>query len=340
MRIAILAQTFSPEIGGVATISRTMAELWASQGHVVEVFTRTLASSNTAFPFRVHRGLTPRAGARLIRDCDLILQNHISLWGMAVHLMTRRPCLIWLQAPIDECAPDLRSRLTIKVLRLYARSAPRIAAISRVVALGFKPMPITGNPYNAKIFFPSQAAAPRHSLLFCGRLETIKGPDIFLGALEELNRSYPDLRATIAGAGHLDEKLRHDVRRLGLEDKVHFAGATTPEETADLMRNHEILAVPSIWNEPFGIVALEGIASGCYVVGFADGGLVDALGQAGFLCEKKTASSLAAGIRAIWENPSLREKLDQHRCQHLAMFTPEEITKKLWLSLGLSPQPA
>lgn len=338
MRIAILSQTFFPEIGGVATISHTMAELWTSQGHTVDVFTRTRASSNILLPYQVHRGLTFREGARMIRNCDVILQNHISLWGMIVHLITKRNCLIWLQAPVDESAPDLRSRLAVKVLRLYARSAPRIAAISRIVARGFGPMPITGNPYNSNIFVPSKTTAPKHSLLFCGRLETIKGPELFLEALEELAHSYPDITATIAGSGQLGEKLKQDAHRLGLKDKVIFTGATTPEETASLMRGHEILVVPSIWNEPFGIVALEGIASGCYVVGFADGGLVDALGQAGVVCKEKTSGALASGIRAVWENPSLRAKLDQHRSHHLAMFTPEEIAKKLWHSLGLSSQ--
>jgi glycogen synthase len=66
-----------------------------------------------------------------------------------------------------------------------------------------------------------------------------------------------------------------------LEDRVEFAGVKRGEELALLLNQHRVMVVPSRWEEPYGIVALEGLACGCLVVGSERGGLKDAIGPGG-----------------------------------------------------------
>jgi glycosyltransferase involved in cell wall biosynthesis len=60
-----------------------------------------------------------------------------------------------------------------------------------------------------------------------------------------------------------------------------------------ILNEHRLMVVPSRWQEPFGIVALEGIACGCVVVGSEDGGLRDAIGPCGVTFPNGDAKALA-----------------------------------------------
>ncbi|MFM9161187.1 MAG: glycosyltransferase, partial [Dolichospermum sp.] len=78
-----------------------------------------------------------------------------------------------------------------------------------------------------------------------------------------------------------ESKLIQQAKDLKINDQVTFAGVKLEHELTKLLNAHQIMVVPSLWNEPFGIVALEGIACGCVVVGSEGGGLKDAIGTCG-----------------------------------------------------------
>jgi glycogen(starch) synthase len=85
----------------------------------------------------------------------------------------------------------------------------------------------------------------------------------------------------VIGEGPCRNDLEERVRKLGLADQVEFLGAIVGEPLVNILNRHKILVVPSSWNEPFGIVALEGIACGCMVIGSSGGGLPEAIGPCG-----------------------------------------------------------
>ena len=84
-----------------------------------------------------------------------------------------------------------------------------------------------------------------------------------------------------------------------MADRVTFTGPKRGEELARLMNAHRVLVVPSRWAEPFGIVALEGAASGCTVVASDGGGLPEAVGPCGGVCASGDAESLAQAIETV-----------------------------------------
>jgi glycosyltransferase involved in cell wall biosynthesis len=110
------------------------------------------------------------------------------------------------------------------------------------------------------------------------------------------------------------------VKQLDLVEQVNFAGAKVETDLAQLLNAHKILVVPSVWEEPFGIVALEGIACGCVVVGSEAGGLKDAIGSCGVTFPNGDVSALTQALFDLLTNPDklagYREKADSHLSRH------------------------
>jgi glycosyltransferase involved in cell wall biosynthesis len=112
------------------------------------------------------------------------------------------------------------------------------------------------------------------SVLFLAGLERRKGVDTLLDAFAEVARSHPDARLRLAGSGSLDGEVRSRAAREPLAGRVDVLGRVKREEVPALLRSSTLLAVPSL-GEPFGMNALEALASGLPVAVTDAGGLAD-----------------------------------------------------------------
>jgi glycogen synthase len=110
-----------------------------------------------------------------------------------------------------------------------------------------------------------------------------------------------------------------------LDRQVIFAGQQSGNALAQTLNRHRVLAVPSRWAEPFGVVALEGIACGCVVVGSRDGGLQEAIGPCGLTFENGKVDELAAQLRRLINEPETRANLLKNAPEHLPKFQPDVI---------------
>ena len=280
----------------------------------------TQTAGNGEFPFAVIR----RPGAlqllREVRWCEGFLQNNISLRTLWPLLFVRRPLFIAHQTWITR--PDGSIGWEHRLKRFVLRFATSLA-ISRAVADQLPgPSIQVGNPYDDKVFRELPPAARTRELIFAGRLVSDKGASLLLEAMALL-KSAP--RLTIAGDGPERASLERQAAHLGLQSRVDFVGSQTSEQLAALLRQHEILVVPSRWEEPFGIVALEGIACGCVVVGSAAGGLAEAIGPCGITFPNGDAQALAKALSRLIEDPMERARLRRNSTAHLARFTPEHV---------------
>jgi len=103
-------------------------------------------------------------------------------------------------------------------------------------------------------------------VLFMGRLNAIKGPDILLQAFFQLVESFPDVHLVMAGPdGGMQAQLEYVVRQKGLADKIHFIGYVSGKEKSDAYHAADMLIVPSRL-EAMSIVALEAAVCGTPVV--------------------------------------------------------------------------
>jgi glycosyltransferase involved in cell wall biosynthesis len=260
---------------------------------------------------------------RQVRWCDVFLQNNISLRTLWALLFVRRPLFIAHQTWITN--PDGTTGGEHRLKRFVLRYAASLA-ISRAIAEQL-PVPSIqiGNPYDDRVFSERPDASRTKELIFVGRLVSDKGADLLLEALALLE-SKP--RLTIAGDGPERGPLEKESARLQLKAQVEFVGNQTSANLAKLLNQHQILVVPSRWREPFGIVALEGIACGCVVVGSAEGGLPDAIGSCGITFPNNDARALATVLAELLGNPTRLDALRQGAASHLAQFTPRHVAKR------------
>lgn len=318
MKILLGSHHFFPSIGGIETVTNLLAREFVRLGHEVRVVTQTEGDGD--FPFTVIRRPGPLELLRHLRWCDVFLQNNISLRTLWPLLFVRRPLFITHQTWITN--PDGSTGWQHRLKRFVLRFARSFAISNAIAATLPVPSIRVGNPYDDQVFKESPIEERHRELIFVGRLVSDKGARVLLDALKLLG-SKPGL--TIAGDGPERAALEKQVADLQLESQVDFVGRQHGEQLAKLLRQHQVLVVPSLWQEPFGIVALEGIACGCVVVGSAGGGLGEAIGPCGLTCPNGDAIALAKAIAGILASPDERARLRQPAPSHLARFTPRHV---------------
>lgn len=323
MRILFFTQVFWPSIGGIEIVTQFLAEEAAAAGHEVTVATTMPGEGDNArFPFAVVR--QPASGRLLgmMRRADLVVFGGMALKAFVpAWLMGCRTVVTHHFRYVDERIPGgPQARLKLWL----ARRATMNTSCSRYVAAQFGAAPNSvaiPNAVDDALFRADPAVARSGELIFVGRLVSDKGVDVLIDALASLAGEERRPRLTIVGGGEEEAALRAQAVRLGVADQITWLGQLPREGVADQLRRHRVAVVPSRWNEPFGMVAMEAIASGCVVVGSSGGGLPEAIGPCGFTfpnndataCGAALARALDAGPLADFAGSAAIAHLDAHR---------------------------
>jgi glycosyltransferase involved in cell wall biosynthesis len=184
------------------------------------------------------------------------------------------------------------------------------------------------NPYEDDLFFRIANAKKNRDLFFIGRIVSDKGIDILIDALAEVRNRGLSPSLTVAGSGPEESAIRHRVNELGLQDSVTFAGRVSDEELNELLNAHKIMVVPTREGEGFGVVALEGIACGCVVVGSTCGGLPEAIGACGATFANGDASALAGVLHDLLTHEGGWHRFFVHAKAHLDAHRPEAVVDR------------
>ncbi|MGO4496880.1 1,4-alpha-glucan branching protein domain-containing protein [Paenibacillus sp. 2RAB27] len=171
-----------------------------------------------------------------------------------------------------------------------------------------KPDPalFTMNPLLANAISPTEM--PQRVLAFLGRLVYEKGVHTLLAAMPQVLIQYPDAKLVIAGMGPERDALEELAFSFG--DRVSFTGFLDEADKSLLLQRAEICIFPSLY-EPFGIVALEAMASGTPLIVSDTGGLAEIVshGVNGCTCPPGDKDALAAQIIQLLEQPQYASKL-------------------------------
>ena len=158
-------------------------------------------------------------------------------------------------------------------------------------------------------------------VLFPGRLEYQKGPDLLLEAVPRVLERRGETRFAFTGAGSMREGLERRAGELGVGHAVRFVGFLPLQRYVELLNACDLVCIPSR-NEPFGIVLLEAWAAGKPVVATGVGGLDENLEN---LVEGVKVSpqpdSLAWGINYLLDFPSERERMARNAREKVKQFT-------------------
>jgi glycosyltransferase involved in cell wall biosynthesis len=324
LRILLYSHWFAPSTGGVETISEILAEEFVRAGSTVTVVTRSEGPESNA-PYGVFRRPSMRVLRALAKESDVIFQNTISVRTLVVWLFCGKPIVVthhsWLRRSTGHRGLENYTKL------LLLRFCFNIA-ISKAIA---KELPVScliiGNPFESSAFSAMLGRVRDRDIVFMGRLIPEKGCDVLLRALGQLKFRNVKPTLTVIGDGSERETLERLTESLGLEGQVQFVG-TLREGRGEMVARHRVMAVPSTWAEPFGVVALEGIASGCAIVASSMGGLPDAVGPCGLYFQNGDVDGLSDALERVLTDEPLRLNLIGHGVQHLAQFQPETVAAR------------
>jgi D-inositol-3-phosphate glycosyltransferase len=167
-------------------------------------------------------------------------------------------------------------------------------------------------------------------LLFVGRIQPHKGPEVLIRAVAEMLQHTPMLRSKLravimggpSGNGSSEpERLEALAKFLGVTDVVHFVPPVPHEELSDWYRSADLVCVPS-YSESFGLVALEAQACGTPVVATAVGGLRAAVadGISGVLVDGHNPKAWSATLMRLLMEPQRRVLLSLGAVDHASRF--------------------
>ena len=327
MNILITSHRFHPDIGGIETITEILAHHFTAAGHAVRLITKSSGDtiSDQRFPFAVLRRPSPLQLLASVRWADVVLQNNLEVRQLWPLLICNRPLVISLHTWIRTLSGERGGLQRLKLLAL--RAADQLIACSDAVRLDSdQQATVIGNPYNSNLFRILSGTSRQRSIAFLGRLVSDKGADLLLQAFAALQPT--DWHLSVIGDGPERVALDRLCADLGVSHSVDFLGALQGEAFVQILNQHEILVVPSRWREPFGVVALEGLACGCVVLASDGGGLPDAVGTAGLLFRRGDQADLQAQLGRLLSDSSLREHLRDRATGHLRAFQQEVVCNR------------
>ena len=180
---------------------------------------------------------------------------------------------------------------------------------------------------------------------FVGRLDKQKAPDLLLRAALLLTEKTKSFRLQILGSrfyGYSEpDSYQSEIQRLSqsLESRgieVRRPGFINRDLLPDELRKAQIHVIPSRWDEPFGLVTLEGMACGLATVGSRTGGTPEVIGHAGILFEKDSVEELAEQLHRLVINEQLRSDMGHRARKRAEKFSWDKTWKKLREHLELA----
>ncbi|MBF0502965.1 MAG: glycosyltransferase family 4 protein [Candidatus Riflebacteria bacterium] len=338
MKILLSSHVYPPSIGGIETFSHTLAQELFARKHQISVVTAEPRQLSPAPPWKIIRRPSFRELFNAVAAADIFLQSQISLRTIFPGFLLRKPIIVvhhtWLRNDSGEI--DFPNRLKRYLCALSTKKSTLCdspgghtptrgfvtnVCVSQIMADDFsfpsRIIPLPLKPAHAS----SDNLQRTITLGFLGRLVSDKGVDTLieaLGVLKKIGKT-PDL--SIIGDGPERSPLEKQCHALGLADQVRFLGRRTGQELTDILHQIKILVVPSRWSEPFGLVALEGIAAGCVIIGSNRGGLPEAIGKCGLTFANCNSQDLSEKLEIMLSSETNHDYFRQDAQKHLARFS-------------------
>ncbi|HEX6106406.1 MAG TPA: glycosyltransferase family 4 protein, partial [Gemmatimonadales bacterium] len=338
MRVLFWTDWFLPSIGGVEVFSARLLPALARRGHEITVVAGhhraglpdvTVVEGVTVRRYWFHQLLAANdlhgiaeTVARIGRLKQELLPEviHLNTLGPSVlfHLQSvarwPAPVLLTLHSPLmrEAVGPDTLYGRTLRSARWLncnshalrddvCRHVPEMELRSSVTYYGMEPPALEPGP------------RPREDpvVLGFGRLVEDKGFDLAVRAFGTVRARFPRARLVLAGEGEARGGLERLAASCGVADAVDFVGPQSPEQIPGLINRASVVVVPSRWDEPFGLVALESALMARPVVAARAGGLVEVVenGVTGLLVEKEDAGALAAAVTELLADPVAADRM-------------------------------
>jgi glycogen(starch) synthase len=279
-----------------------------------------------------HDWLVAVAGDHLAKRfrCPLVVTIHATEYGRHQGWVEKHPqshihgVEKWMANRADRlitCSAYMREH----VADIYGLEENRVTVIPN----GIDPTDLV--PVGDLVELRARFAEPHEKLvLLVGRLVYEKGFQIALEALPPLIERVGDVRFLIAGSGTAEQELRDQATALGLDDHGTFLGWIGDDVLHSLYRIADLTVVPSIY-EPFGLVALEAMASGCPCLVADTGGLREVVPsdeRVGLRFHSRDPESLGAMAERLLTDEALRDRLVAEAQEHVLTFDWADVARQ------------
>lgn len=325
MKILIYTPSFYPRVGGLETINYLIAQ-GLSKYFDITVITPVLDEDNEhEYSFKIIRTTKTLSLIKEYIKCDIFVHSVLSLKGVLPALLFLKKWFVIHHTCYFRVWDQNETKVS-RLKRFFSHFANNICVSDAVgKSLGLKRYSVIHNSYDNSLF-KNYGSENRKDFVFVGRLVTEKGVDFLINAyLKYLSLSDIKQNLFIIGDGPMKKDCQKNVSNKKLENQVIFKGQLKGRALVDELNKHKCLVVPSVYKEAFGIVALEGLATGCQVIGSDGDGISEAIGACGLLFKKEDIDSLTKRMLEMDSTPSLnQEKVNEH----LKMFTPDFMVQK------------
>jgi D-inositol-3-phosphate glycosyltransferase len=279
-----------------------------------------------------HYWLSGVAGMQLAANWDL---PHVVMFHTLAHLKQ----LANPQASEPPFRLEMEQRLIWQADRIIASTAEERAQMIRHCGATVEQVEIIPCGVDLKLFVPHDRQQAREQLwldlhrpvlLFAGRLDPFKGPDLLLRAAAMMKE---DAQVVIVGGKLTGDKELQQLRalagRLNIQQRVRFLGARPQQELPLLYSAADITVVPS-YHESFGMVAVESLACGTPVVATRAGGLTTVVrhGETGFLVPR-CPGFFAERLDTLLRQPDRLAKMRAAARRSVLQFSWESVASKV-----------
>jgi glycogen(starch) synthase len=294
-----------------------------------------------------------RAGAELVDEVEPdLVHGHDWLVGGAADLLARRagaPLLAtihatehgrhngWVDKPPQSTIHALEGRFARRADRVIVCSHYMRGHVADVFGLDESRVAVIPNgidPMDLQPMADLQAlrarfAAPGERLvLLCGRLVYEKGFQLALDALPDVIENLGGVRFLVAGSGPHEGELVKQAERLGIMRHGTFMGWLGDDVLHSLYRIADLCVVPSLY-EPFGLVALESMASGCPCIVADTGGLREVVpGDVGLRFQARDPRALGRMVERVLTDDGLRDRLVTEASEHVLRFDWGDVARR------------
>jgi glycosyltransferase involved in cell wall biosynthesis len=331
MKIFLWSETYLPNLGGIETVAQALAEEFTRQGHDVRLLTWTKADPkfDKYSPFTIIRLPNRKIMFETARWCDVCLHNGIMQAGLGpliyYLLPLRKPWILLHQFFLSQVKIRTKPKIYYSLVESFIA---HVYLCHEMQAFARKPGTVLGNPYRDSVFKKLESTFKDRHVVYLGRLVSYKGVNILIDAISKLKEKGKYYYTTIIGGGPEQQNLEQQVQLSGLQNQVQFTGILRGHEIASILNNHQVIVIPSMWREPFGVVALEGIACGCIPIGSRTGGLIDAIGSCGLTFPRGDSSELANLIENVLEDANLQQRFRINAQDHLEQYTARSLVRR------------
>ena len=364
MKILLYSSVFWPSLGGIETVTATLAEQIVRAGHLCTVITETPlgVEKELTDEYPIVRQPTWHERWQFVKGCDLVHANGASVALYPFARMTKTP-FIWTyngyqvscvdglgwvdgeRAPISPLA-SLRYHLTKRGIVFTFQEAVKLAFrryVAHQVNLNvagtkwvakrqpLKRQVVAYNPYPIHRFQAAKdyVSETHYEFIYVGRLVSEKGLPELIEAMHLLTTelAYQNARLAIVGSGNMREALVKRVNELNLSKNVSFLGPKYGNTLIETIGRAMIGVVPSAYEEPYGGVSLELLAAGKNVIVSNRGGIAECIGRAGLTFENGDVTDLCRCMAKLLADEPFRQQQRGYASQQLDAFDEGKLTQ-------------